>query len=100
VDAWGAGTLTLAVEELPNQNASVRFKVRGENFPSCQPFVRVSRTKELMGGALETTPVYRTEVRHTTTLPHAEKDMAAHHLEWHNMRMHERALIDHRDQIP
>jgi hypothetical protein len=57
-----AGTLTVTSEEQPHQGASLRLKLRGENFPSCQPFIRVSRTREMTGGALEKTPVFKTEV--------------------------------------
>lgn len=59
----GAGTVTLSVEEVANQNTTIRMKLRGQGFSNCQPFVRLSRTREVAGGALDKAPVFKTEVR-------------------------------------
>ena len=60
--AADAGTVTLSVEEVANQNASIQMKLRGQGFSNCQPFVRLSRTREVAGGALDKAPVFKTEV--------------------------------------
>jgi len=58
-----AGTLTVSAEEQANQNASVRFTLKGVDFlSSAKPFVKLCRTKEAILGALDKTPVFKTEV--------------------------------------
>ena len=64
------GTITVTAEEQAHQNASVRLKFKGEGFASSKPFMKLCRTKEMMGGALEKTPVFKTEVRCRTHYLH------------------------------
>lgn len=57
------GTITISAEEQANQNANIRLKLKGQDVPSGQkPFFQISRTRELMGGNLEKTAVYKSEV--------------------------------------
>jgi len=62
------GTLTITGEELPNQNATVRFKISASDLPkvssfsSVDPFILLERVQEDFGG-VKVSPCFKSEVR-------------------------------------
>lgn len=70
--AANRGTVLVRGEELPHQNATVRFKLAASELPAkkgpSNVFLVLERVQEAPGGVLST-PVYRTEVLPKTTCP-------------------------------